>query len=422
MSPFTRVVDPVFGESVQLATTPAGLRLRVAELPHFRQTAAVITFGYGSIDVAFRDADGNVVSPAGTAHYLEHKLFEDEALHTFQRFAARGARVNAHTGFTRTTYYFTATSHLRENLQDLLHLVATAHITDANVDKERGIIAQEVRMYEDSPDHGTMFDLLGCLYGQHPVRHTVGGTEASIAAITAAGLRRCHAAFYRAGNAALAVAGPVAKELVYELACAAALPSGLRPEVALPADHGPPAAGRKVRHMHVARPKVLLGCKDRSPCADAAALQHRQLCTRVLLDRLFAGSSEVRQALRESGQVDDSLGAGYHGERSFGVATVGCDTHDPDAAEAALRQALLQPAPLDHEHLERVRRRFLGGYVRSLESVYGLAYGHALEALDDVPPFSAPARVQGLGIEPVRQRQQELLAADNLAVAVTLPS
>src|SRR5690606_34951099 len=113
--------------------------------------------GYGSTDLGFV-ADGvRHESPEGVAHYLEHKLFEDEDLHVFDRFGRRGARVNAMTSFTRTTYYFQATDRVEENLADLLALVATAHLTPENVEKERGIIAQELRMYEDSPEYRAFF-------------------------------------------------------------------------------------------------------------------------------------------------------------------------------------------------------------------------------------------------------------------------
>lgn len=419
MSRFEVVREPVLGEAVHCATTTAGLRLRVAPLPAFREATAAITFQYGSIDLDFSEGSELVRTPAGTAHYLEHKLFEDEDLHTFERFAARGARVNAMTGFTRTTYYFSATDRLQENLTDLLRIVSRAHITAANVQKERGIIAQEVRMYEDSPDFCTMFDLLGCLYGEHPVRHTVGGTVESIQAITPEILLRCHRAFYRAGNAALAVAGPVDPAEVLDLAEACGLPAGAAPERRLPADLGPPALPRRQRAMAVARPKVLLGLKERTLPADTDDLLGRQLATRLLLERMFGSSSAQRERLRTAGDVDDSLSHGYSGERTFGHALCGCESDEPERALAALRAVLVGPIELDDDDLERVRRRFLGGFVRSFESVRGQAMQHAAEALEGVPPFSAMARVQALDRAAVLARQAELCRAENLAVAVT---
>ncbi|MEE9126230.1 MAG: pitrilysin family protein, partial [Planctomycetota bacterium] len=215
--------DPILGEEVLLATAQNGLPVRVVATDRFREAVAVITFDYGSIDLGYRQNGKVHGSPEGVAHYLEHKLFEDEELQAFDRFAQRGARVNAMTGFASTSYFFTATDRFGENLEDLLHLVSHAHITPENVDKERGIIAQEIQMYEDSPDYRAFFDLLGCLYQQHPVRHPVGGTVESIQEITPAELLSCYDAFYRTGNAALAVAGPIDPEEALDLASACGL-------------------------------------------------------------------------------------------------------------------------------------------------------------------------------------------------------
>ncbi len=415
---FRIVRDPVVGEEVWLATTSFGLRLRVLPRPQLRETAAVITFGYGSTDVAFDDGQGPVTSPAGTAHYLEHKLFEDEELAVFQRFSARGARVNAQTGFTRTTYFFQSATAVEDNLRDLLRLVGKPHITDQNVEKERGIIAQEVRMYEDSPDQGLVFSLLGALYADHPVRATVGGTVTSIGEITATTLMRAYAAFYRTGNAAIAVAGPVDPELVLRLCEECTLRPGSSPQRANITDFGPPAKPRVERTMAVARTKLMIGLKERQEASTWRHRAERAMASGVVLDRLFAGSSDVRESLHQRGLVDDTLGAGYMGERTFGVATIGCDTEDPARAEAAIREALNAPVSFDDEQLERLRRRVVGAFVRSCESVRALAFHHASEELEGIEPFAGLSVLASLRPSDIDARRHRLIADDNLCVAL----
>lgn len=416
---FEVVRDPVLGEEVFLGRTDRGLAVAVAQRPAFRETVAAIGFRYGSTDLSFGIGGRMVTTPAGTAHYLEHKLFEDEELAVFQRFARRGARVNAQTGFTRTTYYFLASDHFDENLQDLLRLVSRPHITPQNVDKERGIIAQEVRMYEDAPDQCTTFDLLGCLFPEHPARHTIGGTVESIAAITPDILLQCWDAFYRTGNAALAVAGPVDPDQVLELAAACELLPGQAPQRLQQPDLGPIGTPRRERAMAVARPKVLLGIKDRTAAVGWRQRAHRAAATSVLLDRLFAASSELREAMLRRGEVDDSLGAGYLGERTFALAMVGCESDDPPRAEAALRAALSESPDFVEEHLERMRRRHIGSFVRSFESVRASAFAHVQSLLDEAPPFGTMQVLQQLTVDDVRRRAIELLQTDNLGVAVT---
>ncbi len=411
--------DPILGEEVLLATAQNGLPVRVVATDRFREAVAVITFDYGSIDLGYRQNGKVHGSPEGVAHYLEHKLFEDEELQAFDRFAQRGAQVNAMTGFASTSYFFTATDRFGENLEDLLHLVSHAHITPENVDKERGIIAQEIRMYEDSPDYRGFFDLLGCLYQQHPVRHPVGGTVESIQDITPAELLSCYDAFYRTGNAALAVAGPIDPEEVLKLAASCGLGAGEPAPRISPEDLGPVENARTRRQLEVSRSRVLMGFKDRTLLVgDREAQLRRDLLTRILLDRLFSASSEISEDLRLRGLVDDTLSASYLSEHSFGVTVVSCETDDPDQAIDTLRQLLLSPVDLNAEHLERVRRKFLGQYVRSFQNLKHTAFDHAKEALDDLPPFQSLQRMMSITLDEVRARKDEHFREEAFAVAI----
>jgi predicted Zn-dependent peptidase len=419
---FEVVRDPVLGEEVWLATTSRGLRLRLVPTGRFQDACGVVTVGYGSTDLGFVRADGSPHrSPEGVAHYLEHKLFEAEDLHVFERFGRRGARVNAMTGFTRTSYHFQASSRVGENLDDLLFLVSRAHLTEENVEKERGIIAQELRMYEDSADYRGFFDLLGCLYGEHPVRHPVGGTVASIAGIDVAELQACFDAFYRTGNATLAVAGPIDPDAVLEAAERCAMPAGQAPARIGAEDLGPARSGPARTRMEVARPRLLIGYKERSLLDEPEARLRRDLTTRILLDRLFGGSSAIRERLHADGLVDDTLSASYLGDRSFGVAVIGCESERPEQVAAVLRGLLERPLEIDEDFIERVRRKMLGGYVRSFDSVQSMAFAHAEEALLGVAPFRQLERFGAVSAADVRARQAELCQAGSCAVALLEP-
>jgi len=418
---FEAVHDPVVDEQVLLAETGAGLRVRVMPTDRFAESAAVVTFRYGSTDLGFGDGAQRHDSPEGVAHYLEHKLFEDEEIQVFQRFASRGAKVNAMTGFTRTTYHFTAIDQVEQNLEDLLGLVSRAHITTENVDKERGIIEQELRMYEDSVDYRLFFDFLGCLYERHPVRHPVGGTVESIQEITADELLECFGAFYRTRNAALAVAGPADPEMVLEVAERCQLAAGAPAESVWPEDLGPVGSARRDRTVQLPRTKVYLGFKEQSLVADPEERLQRQLNTEVLLDLLFSAASETREGLRRRGLVDDSLGSTYMSDFNFGFSMLDCETSRPDEVVAALQQALLTPVKVDDDYLERMRRKFTGKYVRSFGRVHGLAYSQAALALEDLEPFGSLARLQAVTAETVQARQAEHCREDAFAVVVGTP-
>jgi len=413
--------DPVLGEEVWLAQTKAGLAVRVVNNPRFREVAAAVTVRYGSTDLDFADGAGEHASPEGVAHYLEHKLFEAEDLHTFDRFARRGAQVNAFTGFARTSYWFAATSAYEDNLRDLLRLVGEPHITPANVDKERGIIAQEIKTYEDAPVYRAFFDLLGCLYEEHPVRHPVAGTVASIQAITDAELLRCHAAFYRTGNAALTIAGAVDPDLVLALAEQCRLGAGEAVASSCPEDLGPPARRRSERRMHVARPRVLVGAKEATLLVDGPARWQRDLLTRLLLDLLLGPASPARDELVRRGVADESLSHSYQSERTFGFAVVGGETEDPARLEAELRDVLQRPLEVGDGDLERLRRKTFGQYVRGFESARALTFAQAEQAAAGVLPFLLHDWLAAVTAEALAARQRELFTADALAVATVTP-
>ena len=424
---FERVRDPVLGEEVLLATSKSGLPMRIVPTDRFKECAAVVSFAYGSTDLGFEDPadDTRHASPEGVAHYLEHKLFEAEDLHVFERFGRRGASVNAMTGFTRTSYYFNGTTQWQENLTDLLALVAKPHLTDENVEKERGIIAQEIRMYEDNPDYRAFFDLLGCLYKEHPVRLPVGGTVESIAKIDVAELLTCHRVFYRTGNAALAVSGPVDPAEVLAIADAATLPEGPAARALFPADLGPPAQARTVREFPVARPRAMVGFKDRTLLDDPEDRAKRALTTQYLLDVLFGGGSDLRERLRRRGDIDDSLSVSYLGERSFSFVVLGCESDEPEKVAEVLSRACREQAldELDEAGLERFRRKSMARYVRSFDSVRGMAFAHGESALEGLAPFRGIERVRSLTLDDIRARHDELFGGDARgAVAIIEPA
>ncbi|MCA8942048.1 MAG: insulinase family protein [Planctomycetes bacterium] len=415
---FRECVDATVGERVLLGRTSSGMAVRVAPTQRFRETSAVVTFGYGSTDLGFARNGAVHWSPEGVAHYLEHKLFEDEELHVFERFGQRGTQVNAMTGFGRTTYYFHGHGPLGPNLTDLLRLVSRAHLTEANVEKERGIIAQELRMYEDSPEYRGFFELLRCLYAEHPVRNPVGGTVESIQDIDVAELEACYSAYYRSGNAGLCVAGPVDADEVLELAESCDLAAGDAPRSECPDDLGPAPLTRGRCEMELARPRLLLGFKERSILADASERSRRDLVTRMYLDHLFGAASHVRQALHERGVIDDSLSASYTSERTFGFAVAACETEDHERVTAELHEVLRAPVAIGDDDLERMRRKMLGRYVRGFESVQHVAMEHAEEALLSVEPFEAIERMQGIRVDDIVARQQELCRDDSFAAVV----
>ena len=198
---------------------PSGLRIFVYPKEQNNSTYAVFGTRYGSVDTTFKrsdEADACTV-PAGIAHYLEHKLFESEDGDAFARYAKTGANANAYTSFDVTCYLFSCTENVYESLEILLDFVQSPYFTEQTVQKEQGIIGQEIRMYDDDPQWRVMFNLLEALYHKHPVKVDIAGTVESIAQITPELLYRCYHTFYNLNNMVLCVAGNVELNKVLDL-------------------------------------------------------------------------------------------------------------------------------------------------------------------------------------------------------------
>ncbi len=182
----------------------SGLNIYVYEKEGYNSTYAVFGTRYGSINTTFSSNGGEKMTvPDGIAHYLEHKLFECEDGDAFAKYAKTGANANAFTSFDKTCYLFSTTDNFKESLEILLDFVQRPYFTEETVAKEQGIIGQEIKMYDDSPEWRVMFNLLEIMYHNHPVKIDIAGTVESIAKITPELLYKCYNTFYNLTNMAL---------------------------------------------------------------------------------------------------------------------------------------------------------------------------------------------------------------------------
>ena len=237
---------PRIGEKIYHAELPNGLHIYVDRRPEFQKSYAFFATNYGGMDMKFR-LDGQWRdTPAGVAHFLEHKMFDTEDGNALQDLAANGASPNAFTSSALTGYYFESTEKFCDNLKILLSFVSIPWFTQESVDKEQGIIGQEIRMVEDDPDNQVFYGLMECLFDHHPIRVPIAGTQESISHITADTLYACHKAFYTPSNMVLTVAGDVEPEEVVRIA-REILPKAWRcppPSSSLASRPSPPPPGR----------------------------------------------------------------------------------------------------------------------------------------------------------------------------------
>lgn len=198
---------------------PLGLGIYVYPKKGYSSSYAILGTNFGSINNKFKikGQKSFTVVPNGIAHYLEHKLFASPQGDAFELFSKTGASANAYTSFEKTAYLFSCTNNFEKSLSILLDFVQSPYFTPENVEKERGIIGQEIKMYEDSPEWKVFINLLDALYVNHPVKYDIAGSIESIAKITPELLYTCYNSFYNLHNMALCVVGNLEPDKTFEM-------------------------------------------------------------------------------------------------------------------------------------------------------------------------------------------------------------
>jgi len=188
-----------------------GLEVYICKKPGFKKKIGMFGTKYGSVINHFVDiTTGNETRvPDGVAHFLEHKLFEQEGANALDLFSKIGVSSNAYTSFDQTVYFFETTNKYEESIELLVKLVTTPYFTDENVQKEQGIIGQEISMYDDEPNYKVYFNALQAMYKNNPVRIDIAGTIESISHITKETLYTCYNTFYSMKNMFFLVVGDV---------------------------------------------------------------------------------------------------------------------------------------------------------------------------------------------------------------------
>ena len=211
---YEQIDETVFEETLE-----NGLKVVVIPKKGFYKTFVTYTTKFGSLDHTFKPHGETEYAtvPDGVAHFLEHKLFEKEEGDVFTSFAENDAQVNAFTTFDRTSYLFSATDHVHDNIIRLLKMIESPYFTEQTVEKEKGIIAEEIKMYQEQPNYKLMFQTLGALYHKHPVQIDIAGSVESIYKITADDLYLSYETFYHPANMVLIVVGDVDPEETIEL-------------------------------------------------------------------------------------------------------------------------------------------------------------------------------------------------------------
>lgn len=351
---------------------PSGLTIFVYPKAQMRSTYALFGTRYGSIDKAFRRSDEpeNEVTPAGIAHFLEHKLFESEDGDAFARYAQIGASANAYTSFETTRYLYSCTENADQALEILLDFVQSPYFTAQTVEKEQGIIGQEIKMYDDDPQWRVLFNLLRVLYHEHPIKDDIAGTVESIAQITPEHLYRCYNTFYNLNNMALCICGKCDVDEVLAI-CDRMLKTSEPVQVKRVFAPEPDTIVRPVieERLAVASPLFEFGVKE------AVTAEHRTekdlAIMEILLDIMASDSSPLFRRLLDASLINEaSFSYEYFEGTGYGALLFGGESCDPHAVCEAIREEMrrLKREGVTEEEVRRSAKALYGANMVGLNS------------------------------------------------------
>ena len=412
------------GEEVFHATLPNGLPVYIVPEKGFLRKYALFATRYGGMDMRFEKDGQWLDTPAGIAHYLEHKMFDTEDGNALQELAKNGAEPNAFTSNAITCYYFDATDKFYESLEILLSFVSIPYFTDESVQKEQGIIGQEIGMIEDNPEWQVYKQLMQALYHTSPARTPVAGSVESISHITAQTLYDCHKAFYTPANMCLVVVGDVKPERIIA-AANQILPAKSGPLIRR--DYGAEEELTAAEHfvsaaMEVSMPTFLVGFK--CPPQHGGEEQHRFTAIGELAcDVLMGESSPLYARLYAEGLINGSFGAAFDLLPGASYVYAGGDSKDPQAvAEAILAEAQrLVSQGVDGDYYRRVVNANFGAALKALNSFESIAVSMAEGCFQGYDPYRFPEVYDSITVEDVLDFLRRNMTRDHMALSVITP-
>jgi predicted Zn-dependent peptidase len=402
-----------------------GLKVYILPKDGFQKTYATFSTRYGSVDNHFQaSGKAEVRVPDGIAHFLEHKMFEEPTGDVFATFASQGASANAFTSFDRTAYLFSATEQIHANLITLLDFVQNPYFTDENVEKEKGIINQEITMYQDNADWRSYFGLIEAMYKNHPIHIDIAGTIESIKDITKETLYACYHTFYHPSNMMLFIVGGVDPEQVMQLVRDNQAAKGYtaQGEIRRIFEEEPNGVAIKLKEtkLPVSLPKYLFGFKEAPPHMEGLELLRLELTMKVMMDVLFGPSSSIYQILYDENLISDNFGHEYNCDSDYAFSIIGGDTKNPEALLIRIKQLLgevLESGIAEADFVRSSKKR-TGGFLRMLNSPESIANEFTKYQFRGGDLFSMLQIYQEMTLQHVNERMRKHFIWEQMAASL----
>lgn len=417
------------GETLYYGTHSSGLDIYIMPKEGYSGSYAIFGTKYGSVDSKFIVPGEKEVTevPDGIAHYLEHKMFDQpDGSNVFDKFSRYGGNANAFTSFNITAYLFSATSNVEENLKALLDYVQSPYFTEESVQKEQGIIGQEIRMYDDSGDWKLFFNFIGCLYNDNPVKKEIAGTVESISEITADYLYKCYNTFYNLSNMAIVVAGNVDAEKILQV-----IEGGIKKNEPFdeeikriyPEEKKEVCKKYAEQSLSVAMPLFMTGFKDNDTGYGGKKLLKKSIETEILLKMIFGKSSRLYKKLYDGGFITQNFSSEYEMQPDYAFSSISGESKEPQKVYDMIMEEIdrIGSEGLNEDDYNRIKKVIWGDYIRSYDDIEGYSVTYLQMQFKGIDYFDYYDVYKEVTFDDVKKRFKEHFVKENSALSVVKP-
>ncbi|EML6499462.1 insulinase family protein [Clostridioides difficile] len=425
-----KIVNDILKEEVYYEKLQNGLDVYFMPKRGFMKKYAILATNYGSNDLEFVPIgeDKKIRVNEGIAHFLEHKMFEQpDGGDAFDKFSKLGVNANAFTNFTMTAYLFSATENFYESLEHLIDYVQTPYFTDENVEKEKGIIAQEIKMYNDDPDWNVYFNCLKAMYVNYPARIDIAGTVDSIYKITKEELYKCYNTFYNPGNMALFVVGDLDVEKVIDVTKKSNnyKVDKLSKSIERFYPEEPESVKEKevIEKFPISMPMFNIGFKDSNVGLKGKELLRKEIVTDILVGMLFKKGSKLYENLYMQGLINENFGAGFSSQVDYAFSIIAGDSKEPKKVKEIILDYIEKSKKegLSKEEFERTKKKKIGAFIKCFDSINFIGNSFISYVFKDINLLDYLDVIKDITFEEVEERLKEHFKEDYCVISIVEP-
>lgn len=401
----------------------SGIKCYIIPKKGYLEKYAMIGINFGSVHNKF-EIDGNITElPDGIAHYLEHKMFEDAKKDMMYEFSKISGNVNAFTNNSNTAYYFSCTENFKENYKLLLELLSKPHFTKENVERERGIIAQEISMYEDYPFVNVYLNMLDKMYNVCPVKKNIAGTKQSIEKITSDLLYKCYDSFYFPKNMAAVLVGDFQKEEIEEI-------------YEMTNEYLNMSKNKDVKKIFEKEPDEIVSdyVEEKMSLSNSIFnfgfketnfkdnILHRMVSSRMVIDILFGESSDFYEKLYNKNLINDAFGAEYTGADFFGSSVIGGTSNNPKEVKKYILDEINKYSEkgIHEERFLQIKKKHIGRFIKEFNCLETISMMQLDLFNKNIDIFGLMNKYMYIELNEVNERLKEHFTLNNNVLSVIL--